>query len=506
MIKTALISVYNKKWIAEFAKILQNKWINIISTWWTFRYLKENWINAMEVSDITWFPELMNWRVKTLHPRIHWWLLALRNKKEHLEEIKQNNINLIDLVVVNLYPFQETINTEWINEEDAIEQIDIWWPSMLRSAAKNFENVTIITEIADLNIVWKQIQEKWETDLETRRNLAVKAFYNSSKYDAQIARYLSKWEKIALFFEKKQNLRYGENPHQKAMFLKWESKWINITNAKQIQWKELSYNNILDWDLAWQIVEEFESPCVAIVKHATPCWVALSYDILKAYEKAYDVDKISPFWWIIAANRAIWKDLAEKLVEFFLEIIIATNFTKEALEIFKKKEKLRILEMWWIKKEYWDKVFKKVWWWLLIQDKNEWWELKNLVVVTEKKPNKDNIDDMQFWWKVIKYVKSNAIIIVKDKKTIWIGAWQTNRIKSVRLALNQARENCQNLDWAVLISDAFFPFIDCIEELENTWITCVLQPGWSINDNKVIDKANEIWISMIFCWERAFLH
>ena len=506
MIKTALISVSDKKWIVDFTRILQEKNVKIISTWWTAKHLKNNWIKVEDVANITWFPELMNWRVKTLHPNVHWWLLALRNNKDHLKQIKENGIWLIDLIVVNLYPFKQTIEKENVKEAEAIEQIDIWWPSMLRSAAKNFESVTVVSDTNDLDVIGKEILKSWNTKLETRKYLAIKVFDITSKYDAQISNYLSKWKKISLFFEKIQELRYWENPHQKAIFLKSSSTWFNISNAKKLQWKELSYNNIMDADLAWQIVEEFNKPCCSIIKHATPCWVSIWKNAFESFINAYEVDKISPFWWIIALNKEVWEDLAKKLIEIFLEIVIAPSFTKEALKIFWKKRNLRILEIWWIKKELWKKIYKKVWWWLLIQDKNEWWELTSLKTVTTKKASKNNISDMQFWWKVIKYVKSNAILIAKNWKTIWIWAGQTNRVKSVKLALEQAIENKQDLKWAVLVSDAFFPFEDWIEAINNTWISSILQPWWSIKDKQVIKKANEIWVSMIFCWERAFLH
>ncbi len=506
MIKTALISVSDKTWIVKFANILTKKNIKIISTWWTAKHLKKNWINTVNLSNITWFPEMMNWRVKTLHPKIHWWLLALRNNDKHLKQIKENDISLIDLVIVNLYPFKSTVEKKWVRESEAIEQIDIWWPSMIRSSAKNFESVTVICDPNDLAEIWKEIQINWDTNLETRKKLAIKVFDQCSKYDAQIAKYLSNWKKQSFFFEKKQDLRYWENPHQKAMFLAWDNQWFNISNSVQIQWKELSYNNIMDADLAWQLVSEFENPCVSIIKHATPCWVAIWNSAIDAFDKAYEVDKISPFWWIIAVNTEVWKELAEKLIKIFLEIVIAPSFSKQALEIFKKKEKLRILESKWVKKEIWKKIYRKVWWWLLIQDRNESWKLENLKTVTVKSPLKNEIKDMQFAWKVIKYVKSNAIVIAKNWVTIWIWCGQTNRVKSVRLALEQANENNQSLNWAVLISDAFFPFSDWIECIDQTWITSILQPWWSIKDDQVIKKADEIWVSMVFCWERAFLH
>ena len=506
MIKTALISVSDKTGIVEFAKILIEKNIKIISTWGTAKYLKENWIETTDVSTITWFPEMMDWRIKTLHPNIHWWLLALRSDKNHLTQADQNNIWLIDLVVVNLYPFIKTIEIKWVKESEAIEQIDIWWPSMIRSGAKNFESVTVICDSNDLVEVWQEIKSNWDTKLETRKNLAIKVFDKTSKYDAQIAKYLSNWKKQSFFFEKKQDLRYWENPHQRAIFLTWNNTWFNVSNATQLQWKELSYNNIMDADLAWQLVQEFDNPCVSIIKHATPCWVAIWNTALDAYIKAYEVDKISPFWWIIAVNKDVWEELAEKLTKIFLEIIIAPSFSKKALEIFKSKERLRLLQTWWVTKESWKKIYRKVWWWLLIQDRNESWELKNLKTVTKLYPSEKEIEDMQFAWKVIKYVKSNAIVIAKNWVTLWIWCWQTNRVKSVKLALEQANESKQNLNWAVLISDAFFPFSDWIECIDKTWITSILQPWWSIKDDEVINKANEMWVSMAFCWERAFLH
>jgi len=508
MIKTALISVSDKTWIVEFSKILQKKWVKIISTWWTAKKLKENWIDSVDISEITWFPEMMNWRVKTLHPVVHWWLLALRKNEEHQSIAKEHWIWMIDLVVVNLYPFVETISKEWVSEPEAIEQIDIWWPSMLRSAAKNFQSVTVITDTSDLEKIWKQIEEKWDTEFETRKKLAIKVFETTSIYDSAICDYLSGWEKKAFFFDKKQSLRYWENPHQEAVFLKEKNNtWFNVTNAKQIQWKELSYNNIMDADLAWSIVEEFEwESAVSIIKHATPCWVAIWENSFEAYTKAYEVDKISPFWWIVAVNSEVNEELATKLTEIFLEIVIAPNFTTWALEVFKKKKNLRILETWFVKKEFWQKILKKVAWGLLIQWKNESWELQNLKTVTEKNPTDTQINDIKFAWKIIKYVKSNSIVVAKNWVVLWVWAWQTNRVKSWKLALEQAKATWVDLTWAVLASDAFFPFADWLEVFENSWVNCVVQPWWSIRDKEVINRANEMWMAMVFCWERAFLH
>lgn len=508
MIKTALISVSDKTWIVEFAKILQNKWVKIISTWGTAKKLNENWIKSLDISDITDFPEMMNWRVKTLHPKIHWWLLALRENEEHQNIAKEHWIWMIDLVVVNLYPFVETIAKEWVSENEAIEQIDIWWPSMLRSAAKNFQSVTVITDTFDLKKIWEEIEKNWDTNFETRKNLAIKVFETTSMYDSAICDYLSKWEKKWFFFDKKQELRYWENPHQDAVFLKEKNnKWFNITNSKQIQWKELSYNNIMDADLAWSIVEEFDWECaVSIIKHATPCGVAIWKDIFEAYNKAYEVDKISPFWWIVAVNAEVDEKLAKKLSEIFLEIVIAPTFTKWALEVFSKKKNLRILKTWWIKKEFWQKMFKKVSWWLLVQWKNESWELKNLKTVTKKQATENQIKDSQLAWKIIKYVKSNSIVIVKDWVALGIWAGQTNRVRSSRLALKQAKDTWINLKWAVIASDAFFPFSDWVEVFDWTWIECIVQPWGSIRDEEVIASADKMEMAMLFCWERAFLH
>lgn len=508
MIKTALISVSDKTWIVDFAKILREKWIKILSTWWTAKELNKNWIETIDVSDVTWFPEMMDWRVKTLHPKIHWWLLALRDNPEHMKIAEENSISMIDLVVVNLYPFVETISKEWIEESEAIEQVDIWWPSMLRSAAKNFQSITVITDVSDLKNIWKEIQENWNTSLKIRRELAIKVFETTSVYDNAICEYLSNWEKRWFFFDKKQDLRYWENPHQKAIFLKEKSDiGFNITNSRQLQWKELSYNNIVDADLAWSIVEEFSDiPAVSIIKHATPCWVAIWDSALDAYLKAYEVDKISPFGWIVAINRNVDKETAMELTKIFLEIVVAPSFDDDALEIFSKKKNLRILEFWWVKKELGQKIFKKVSWWLLIQDKNESSFLDNLKVVTKKSPMKSQIDDCRFAWKVIKYVKSNAIVIAKDWVALGVWAGQTNRVRSSTLALEQARETWVNLFWAVVASDAFFPFSDWIEVFENSWIECIVQPGGSIRDEEVIGTANNLQMSMVFCRERAFLH
>lgn len=504
MIQRALISVSDKTGIVEFAQFLTSKNIEILSTGGTASLLKENGINVIEISDYTGFPELMNGRVKTLHPKIAGGILAIRGNEQHEKEVQENNIPFIDLVVVNLYPFAETMQKEGVSFEEVIEQIDIGGPSLLRAAAKNFNSVTVVTDFEDYPRITKEMEEGGDTSKELRGELAAKVFVSTTQYDAMIANFLYP-DFSTMFLEKQQELRYGENPHQQASFYREPGNAMpNITNARQYQGKELSFNNIMDADAAFELVKEFQEPAVAIIKHAVPCGVAIAKDVNTAYEKAYLVDTKSPFGGVVAMNQECNKNLAEKLTEFFLEIVIAPSFSDEALEIFKKKEKLRVLETGGIDIDENEFAFKKVSGGLLVQEKNHaGLDEEGLKQVSKREVSDREKADMLFAWKIIKHVKSNAIVLAKDGVTVGIGAGQTSRVDAVEIACKKAGEHAKG---AIMASDAFFPFADGIESAAPCGITAVIHPGGSLKDKEVEAKVDELGLGMLYCGQRAFLH
>jgi len=506
MIKRALISVSNKDGIVEFAKGLYAKGIEILSTGGTAALLRKNNIDVVDVSDYTGHPEMMDGRVKTLHPKIHGALLALRDNPDHMKSAEEHNIGLIDLVVVNLYPFEETVQKENVELGEAIEQIDIGGPSMLRSAAKNFRFVTVVTNPDDYESVIKEIEENDDTSEETRRELAEKVFNTTAHYDSMIANYLTGGKTKHIVVEKINDLRYGENPHQKASFYKDRNhKTIAcIPNAEVIQGKELSYNNIMDADAALSLVREFEKPCVAFIKHANPCGIAVADSISDAFIHAYEGDPKSAFGGVIAFNRTCTKDLAETITGKFFEIVLAPDFEDGALSAFKSKPNLRVLKLGDIKPEEACETYRKVSGGLLVQDL----DVKRITkedckVVTKKQPSKQEWDDLLFGWHVVKHVKSNAIVFVKNGMTVGIGAGQMSRVDSVEIAIQKA---LNREDDSVMASDAFFPFPDSIERAAERKITAIIQPGGSIKDEEVIKTADKAGIAMVFTGARAFLH
>lgn len=506
MIKRALISLSDKSGIEEFAKKLSDKGVEILSTGGTAKLLRENGIEVIDVGDYTGFPEMMNGRVKTLHPKVHGGLLALRDSDEHMKSAEEHDIGMIDLVVVNLYPFEETIKKEGVTLPEAIEQIDIGGPSMLRSAAKNFRFVTVITDPADYKTVWSEIEKDGDTSEETRRRLAEKVFEKTAQYDSMIANYLTdgKFQNIAV--EKVMDLRYGENPHQKAAFYKdipGHSE-ASLVSSEQIQGKELSYNNIMDADGALSLVREFSDPTVAFIKHANPCGIATNHKIENAFVNAYEGDPKSAFGGVIAFNRPVTKDIAESIVNKFFEVVIAPDYEDGAIEQFKSKPNLRILKVGNIKPEPAGKTYKKVSGGLLIQDiDTKQITEADLKVVTKRAPTEKEMKDMLFGWHVVKHVKSNAIVLVENGVTIGIGAGQMSRVDAVDIAVSKAKNR---EDYGIMASDAFFPFPDSIEKAAEHKITAIIQPGGSINDDKVIAAADEANIAMVFTGSRAFLH
>ncbi len=506
MIKRALISLSDKDGITEFAKKLSNKGVEILSTGGTAKLMRENSIEVIDVGDYTGFPEMMNGRVKTLHPKIHGGLLALRDSDEHMKSAEEHNIGMIDMVVVNLYPFEETIKKDGVKLPEAIEQIDIGGPSMLRSAAKNFRYVTVVTDPTDYEKVWKEIEKDGDTSEETRRRLAEKVFEKTAEYDAMIANYLTEGKTEHIVVEKIGDLRYGENPHQKAGFYKDKNghSEASLVRSKQIQGKDMSYNNIMDADGALSLVREFEEPTVAFIKHANPCGIATADTISDAFVNAYEGDPKSAFGGVIAFNRTCTKDIAESITSKFFEVVLAPDFEDSALEVFKAKPNLRILKIDDIKPEPNGRTYRKVSGGLLIQDLDtKQISESDLKIVTKRQPTEQEMKDMLFGWHVVKHVKSNAIVLAKNGMTVGIGAGQMSRVDAVEISIEKA---LSREDGSVMASDAFFPFPDSIEKAKEHKITAIIQPGGSIKDDEVIKAADDAGIAMVFTGSRAFLH
>ena len=513
--KRALISVSDKAGIVEFAQALKDLGWDIISTGGTKAALDEAGLETIAIDDVTGFPEMMDGRVKTLHPNIHGGLLARRDLDTHLTAAKENNIELIDLVVVNLYPFKETIIPPDVTYSKAVENIDIGGPSMLRSAAKNHASVTVIVDPADYEVVLKELTEVGETNYATRQRLAAKVFRHTAAYDALIAEYFTaqvgedKPEKLTLTYDLNQSMRYGENPQQDADFYqKAIPTDYSIASAKQLNGKELSFNNIRDADAAIRIIRDFKDrPTVVALKHMNPCGIGQADTIEEAWDNAYEADSVSIFGGIIVLNREVDAATAEKMHPVFLEIIIAPSYSEEALAILtNKKKNLRLLELPFDAQDasQVEPEFTGVVGGILVQNQDvveenpDTWE-----VVTERQPNDQEKEALLFAWKAIKYVKSNGILIANDHMTLGVGPGQTNRVASVRIAIEQAKDR---LEGAALASDAFFPFADNIEEIAVAGIKVIVQPGGSVRDQDSIDAANKHGIAMVFTGVRHFRH
>ena len=506
MTKRALISVSDKTNIVEFAKGLEKHGFEVISTGGTYTHLKNNGVSCISIEDVTHFPEILEGRVKTLHPKIHGGLLSKRGNELHNKHVAENNIEYIDLVCVNLYPFEATVKKEGVSEEEIIENIDIGGPSMLRSAAKNFNDVAVVTDINDYTKILEEL-EKGGISYETRRALAIKVFNTTASYDAAIANYFNKKdnlvpEKLTLSYNLQDSLRYGENPHQKAYhYVQDNNESYALQNAVQLHGKEMSYNNIQDASAALDILAEFdETTCVA-VKHMNPCGVATGSSVFEAYSRAYEADPVSIFGGIVAVNGKVDKETAEKMHSIFLEIILATDYDKEALEILTKKKNLRIYKLS-EKNNNHEQQIKSVRGGILVQDFND--KLADEYEdVTEKKVDESQQRDIEFGLKVVKHVKSNAIVVVKDGQTLGIGAGQMNRVGSCKIALEQAGEKARG---AVLASDAFFPMRDSADMAADYGIAAIVQPGGSIRDQESIDACNEKGVAMVFSKIRHFKH
>lgn len=509
--KRALVSVSDKTNLVEFVSGLVELGYEIISTGGTKKALEEAGISTIGISDVTGFPEIMDGRVKTLHPNVHGALLCVRDNPEHVKQINELGIQYIDLVCVNLYPFKETVLKSGVSHEEIIENIDIGGPSMLRSASKNYRYIPVICDPNDYDTVLNELREHGETSLETREKLAAKVFRHTASYDTMIASYLTEKtgekypEKFTLTFDKVQDLRYGENPHQSAAFYKGMNPQYSLANAKQLHGKELSYNNIQDGNAAIEILKDFEGqPAVVGVKHMNPCGVGIGDTIEEAWDKAYEADPVSIFGGIVAFNEPINNAIAEKLSKIFLEIIIAPAYVEDAFEILSKKKNIRLLQLDTTLSVNAKYKVTNVNDGLLVQDIDDHQITEeDLRCVTNRKPTEEEIKQLLFAWKVVKHVKSNAIVLVKDNMTIGVGAGQMNRVGAAKIAIEQAQEKAKG---SVMSSDAFFPMPDTVEEAVKAGVTAIIQPGGSIKDQLSIDVCNEHGIAMVFTGVRHFKH
>lgn len=498
-IKRALISVYDKTGILDFAKFLTANEVEIISTGGTYKYLRDNNINVTEVSEVTGFDEILDGRVKTLHPSIHGGILAVRDNTQHMNVIHEKGIKPIDMVVVNLYPFFNKVDED-ITFEEKIEFIDIGGPTMLRSSAKNFKDVVVITDVNDYKMIMSQMEEN-DVDFEARKLLAGKVFNLTSAYDAAISNFLLKEnsypEYLTRPYIKKMDLRYGENPHQSAAYYVNATGKGGMKDFEQLNGKELSYNNIKDMDVAWKVVCEFEETLCCALKHNSPCGVAVGKSVAEAYTKAYNCDPVSIFGGIVGFNKKVDKEAAEELVKIFLEVIIAPDYDEDALNVLFSKKSLRVIKC---NSPVSSKVeMITIDGGILVQNRDIKL-LDELKTVTNIKPTEEEISNMIFGMKVVKYVKSNAIVVVRDGMAIGIDGGQVNRIWAAIHALDRAQGG------TVLVSDAFFPFGDVVEEANKYGIRAIMQPGGSIRDQESIDACNEHGISMVFTGVRHFKH
>lgn len=509
-VKTALISVYDKTGVAEFAKELAKNGVKIISSGGTHKALSEAGIKCVKVEGVTGAPEMLDGRVKTLHQRIHAAILAKREPK-HLKQLQEHEIEPIDLVVVNLYPFKETVSKKGASLEDAIENIDIGGPALIRGAAKNHECVGVVVQPVQYGKVMQELKGNgFSLSKDTLKELALEAFRHTAFYDSVVSHYLANKfnargfpEKLALGFEKKTKLRYGENPHQEGILyadpLRAQG---SVVDAVQLNGKDLSFNNTLDANSALEIVTDFTYPTVAIVKHNNPCGVASAKTISEAFAKALGCDKASAFGGVIAMNKACDLETARQVTSFFNEVVVAPSYEKNSLEELKKKQNLRVLELKGMQKNSNQLEFKQINGGLLVQEKDasESGEWRN---VSGAKATKEEVSDLEFAWKVVKHVRSNAIVIAKDRATIGIGVGQTSRIDSTQNAIAKAGERAKG---SVLASDGFFPFKDSIEVAAKAGVKAIVEPGGSIKDDGVIEEAKKQGIALFFTGERHFKH
>ncbi len=507
----ALVSVSDKRGVVEFATALAELGYEIIATGGTMTALLNSGLKVTNISEVTGFPEICEGRVKTLHPKVHGGLLARRDKESHMAQLAENEIETIDLVCVNLYPFEATIAKEGVTMEEAVENIDIGGPSMLRSAAKNYASVTVVCDPDDYAKVLEEIRAEGNTTLQTRLALSAKAYTHTALYDSHIATYMRKAaglnEKLFLAFDKAQDLRYGENPHQQATFYRANKEVsYSVAHAKQLGGKELSYNNIQDANAALNIVREYSEPFCVGLKHMNPCGAAVGADLKEAWTKAYEADKVSIYGGIVAVNRPLTGEVAELMKPIFLEIVMAPAFEPEALAVLSSKKNLRLLEVKMDNVKESQPQYVGVNGGLLVQAADvECKEVVEAMCVTERKPSQEELVDLNFGWRVVKHVKSNAIVVVKNGATAGVGAGQMNRVGSAEIALEQAKA-AGHTEGLVLASDGFLPFDDTVELASKYGVVAIVQPGGSIRDEDAIRKANEKGIAMLFTGMRHFKH
>lgn len=513
-IERALISVFDKTGVVEFARALASLDVEIVSTGGTSRLLASEGIKVREVSDLTGFPEILDGRVKTLNPRVAAGLLAVRQNAEHMDQIAEHHLSLIDLVCVNLYPFVEIMRKPGVEFAEIIENIDIGGPAMIRAAAKNFQDVAVVTSPDDYASVVAALKAGHGVlSEEVLFSLAKKAFLCTARYDGEVAQYLSRVGGESAFspavfmnFEKVMDLRYGENPHQRAALYRWGGQSaFGLPAARQLQGKELSYNNIVDIEAAWQIIREFDTPACTIVKHTNPCGTAIGSSLCEAYTKAFEADPVSAFGSIIAVNQIVDTETAIELARLFVEAIVAPAYEPEALAILAAKKNLRVMQTQRQEAEKdWSRFeIKRISGGILLQDVDNVLLGPESRIVTKRKPTDDEHRDLHFAWRVAKHVKSNAIVLAEGGRTVGIGAGQMSRVDSVKLSIEKARPTSNR---AVLASDAFFPFRDGIDEAGRAGITAIIQPGGSVRDAEVIQAADEFGMSMIFTGLRHFKH
>lgn len=518
MIKRAILSVSDKTGVVELARRLADKGVTLLSTGGTMKAIAQAGIPVTGVSDVTGFPECLDGRVKTLHPMIHAGLLAVRGNAEHMKQLEELGVTPIDMVVINLYPFRQTIEKPGVTFEDAIENIDIGGPTMLRAAAKNAQDVVVVIDPADYDPVMEEIEATGDVSLKTKRYLQYKVFEHTAQYDCMIQQYLrgqledkEKFEfpqNLTVTFEKVQEMRYGENPHQKAAFYRDLGDIAGtLPAAKQLHGKELSYNNINDTNGALELLREFDTTAVVAVKHGNPCGVGVADEVSEAYRLAYEADPVSVFGGIIVTNAPVDAATAEQMSKIFLEIIVAPKFTDEALAILTKKKNLRLLELDTTIRAYpkGERVMRKVAGGLLVQEIDDKLlpEDGELRVVTEKAPTAEQMKDLMLAWKIVKHAKSNGIAIARDNQSLGIGPGQVNRIWSTQMAIERSGERVKG---AALASDAFFPFDDCVKACAEAGIACIIQPGGSVRDQDSIDACNKYGIAMVFTGMRHFKH
>ena len=511
MAKRALVSVSDKSGLVDFVKGLQTAGWEIIATGGTQKLLENSGVNTIGISDVTGFPEICDGRVKTLHPKVHGGLLARRDEPSHLQALEENGISFIDLVCVNLYPFRETIAKEGVSMADAIENIDIGGPSMLRSAAKNYNDVTVVCDPADYDTILAEINATGNTTLETRLQLSAKAYTHTAQYDCCIATYMREKaglnEKLFLEFDLKQGLRYGENPHQSAKFYA-STKAIpfSLASGKQLQGKEMSYNNIQDANAALNIARDFQQPFCVALKHMNPCGAAVAGTIEEAWLKACEADTVSIYGGIVICNRTITKEIALGMKPIFLEIVIAPDFTDEAMEIFATKKNLRVIQVDMTPSSEAIDQYVSVNGGLLVQHLDTQIETITAdMCATKVQPDAATLADMQFGWNIVKHVKSNAIVVVKNGQTLGVGAGQMNRVGSAEIAMKQAHA-AGVTEGLILASDGFLPFDDTVALAAQYGVTAIVQPGGSIRDNDCVVKADELGICMLMTGTRHFKH